>query len=177
MVWALERVTCEYFELEDRIRLTGEVTVEQSVVIWLTQRLLQRLLPLLLPLLEEQHEVSSPKTAISEVAEQRAEMLKSFTQQIARAELRPQPPVAVEVASEVWLACSVAVTATPQAVTLVFQSSEGRSASLVMTALSLRQWLGILHDMYVRAEWPQEIWPGWIKGGLPLAGAGEMLLH
>lgn len=33
----------------------------------------------------------------------------------------------------------------------------------VVIWLPLRQWLGILHDMYVKAEWPLAVWPDWVR--------------
>ena len=41
----LQRVTTAYLENEDRLRLTGELADGDTVVCWLTQRLLNRLVP------------------------------------------------------------------------------------------------------------------------------------
>jgi len=49
---SLNRITTEYSELEDRIQLRGEAESKQTVVLWLTQRLLSRLLPYLFAWLE-----------------------------------------------------------------------------------------------------------------------------
>ena len=39
------RVTSQYVDFEDRIRLTGELTDGQQVVLWLTRRLTERMVP------------------------------------------------------------------------------------------------------------------------------------
>ena len=41
----LHRITTEYIDSEDRIRLTGQLASGDTVVLWLTQRLLNRLVP------------------------------------------------------------------------------------------------------------------------------------
>ena len=41
----LERITTEYIDKDDRIRLTGEPAQGDAVVLWFTQRLLNRLVP------------------------------------------------------------------------------------------------------------------------------------
>lgn len=41
----LQRITTQYDEREDRIRLAGETMNDQMVVLWFTQRMLHRLLP------------------------------------------------------------------------------------------------------------------------------------
>lgn len=45
MTDTLQRITTEYIEAEDRIRLAGEAG-EKTMVLWLTQRFLNRLIVL-----------------------------------------------------------------------------------------------------------------------------------
>lgn len=163
---ALERITCEYVENEDRIRLSGEVASSAPIVIWLTRRMMQRLLPVLIPLLEDKR--ADP---------QYAEIMQVFAQQAARSVLRSQVPVKAQLDSEAWVAASVDIALAVQAVTLTFRAVNGQAASLEMEALPLRQWLGILHDIYIKAEWPQEVWPDWIKGGVLPADNSSLVLH
>ena len=54
----LQRITTEFIDSEDRIRLCGECSPQQTVVLWLTQRMLNRLVPHLLNWLEQQTGVS-----------------------------------------------------------------------------------------------------------------------
>lgn len=161
----LERITTEYVESEDRIRLSGEAASGAPVVIWLTQRLLQRLLPVLLPLLDGRRDSHY------------AEIMQGFAQQAARAELKPQAPVKAEAGRVAWLALAVDIAPAEQAVTLIFRSADGQAASLMLGALPLRQWLGILHDFYVKAEWSLAEWPEWIRASTLPATPQSIVVH
>lgn len=152
---ALVRFTTEYIETEDRLRLAGEFEEGASVVVWLTHRLVQRLLPILLQWLEQQYG-DTP----------RAEVLQSWAQQAARADLLPQPPVAVAEAGRELLGVAVDITPTPDTLNLTFRGAgeeSGEGVTLSLTAVLLRQWLNILQDGYRLAEWPLAGWPEWLR--------------
>jgi len=161
-----ERITTQYIDFEDRIRLAGEVGGAAPVVIWLPQRLLQRLLPALLQWLERQAD-DIP----------RAEVLHSFVQQAARSELTPQAPVRVVADCTAWLALAVDITRSEQVISLTFRGAGGQDATLNLTAKPLRQWLSIVHDAYLKADWPLNVWPGWIREGVLPAGQQSVVLH
>ncbi len=167
MTQILERITTEYIDTEDRIRLSGEVGNDVPVVIWLTQRLLQRLLPMLLQWLENQNE-DVPY----------AEILQGFAQQAAKAELTPQPPVRACGESTAWLVLSVDVEQSEQVVTLTFYGVNGQTpVSLALGATTLRQWLSIVYDAYLKAEWSMEIWPGWLQESLSSVQVPAVMLQ
>ncbi len=107
----LQRITTEYIDTEDRIRLAGDTGQGEPVVIWLTQRLLQRLLPMLLQWLDAQ-------TGMTPMAE----IVQGFAQQAARAELIPQTPV--QATSPPWLAQSVDVVQSNAGVSLNFRGPD-----------------------------------------------------
>lgn len=149
----LQKVTIEYSDAEDRIRLTGDSEQAVPVVIWLTQRLLQRILQVLV----KKHE---PK----DKSHPHHDVFQSFAQQAARSELEQTPVESVQPRgdSPVWLVTSVEITHSEQEVSLVFRGDEGQHAKLVLGEKHLRQWLGILHGLYLKAEWPLDVWPEWI---------------
>lgn len=162
----IERITTEYIDTEDRIRLAGEAKNTAPVAIWLTQRLLQRLLPALLQWLEGQN-ADTP----------RAEILQSFAQQAAKADLLPQTPVQVSKCHSAWLAMSVDITQSNEVIGLTFRGASDERITLTLAAKPLRQWLDILHDAYLRAEWPRDVWPAWVREQtLPDSPQG-LLLH
>ncbi|MGZ4955646.1 MAG: hypothetical protein ACXV8Q_11080 [Methylobacter sp.] len=152
MTQTLQRITTEYIDFEDRIRLSGELDNAEPVVIWLTQRLLHRLLVALLRWLGRQ-DTDAPS----------AEILQSFAQQAARAELAVQVPVSAGESSAVWLALSVDIAQSEQSISLTFRGAEGQDATLTMETKPLRQWLSILHEAYINAEWELDVWPGWLR--------------
>jgi hypothetical protein len=156
----LQRITTEYSELEDRLRLSGE-TNDGKVVIWLTQRLAKRLLPLLLQWLERQHTV--PRRSVS---------LFNFSQQILQAVgTTPLPSMS-------WLATSIDISTSDKLVVLTFKNDAGQTARFSLTTAVLRQWLEILHETYLYAGWPMDVWPAWMVGGASvLKGEQEVIWH
>lgn len=168
---ALQKITTQYVDREDRIRLAGETVPEQAVVLWLTQRLLQRLVPPLCQWLE-QH---SPVPVGSVTSATRAEVAQGFAQQAALAELQPQAPVAAEAAETAWLVTAVDLQLQAEVVRLVFRSealsgsspseaaSDPEAVTLQIQAQPLRQWLAIVHGQCREAGWPLDAWPAWMN--------------
>jgi hypothetical protein len=167
MTQTLKRITTEYIGTEDRIRLSGEVGNDVPLVIWLTQRLLQRLVPMLLRWLENQN-ADMPY----------ADILQGFAQQAATAGLTPQAPVLACSKSTAWLAQSVDIGQSKQAVTLRFCGADGEEpVSLTLAATLLRQWLSIVYDAYIKAKWPIEIWPAWLRESVSVVKEQAVMLQ
>ena len=155
----LERLTTQYVDSEDRIRVSGEPASGDVLAIWLTRRLLDRLISHLVLWLEQQ----------SGDLPQR-DMLMGFAQQAAWSQLAPQPPVALSQESEQWLVTSVDLSPGQEQLQLVFKGTRGQEAVISFAPLALRQWLGIVHDAYQAAGWPDNPWPEWIGGDNALPG-------
>jgi hypothetical protein len=163
----LQRITTVYVDSEDRVRLSGTVAPSDSVVvIWLSQRLLQRLVPALVRWLEQQG-FESP----------RGELLNSFAQQAARSDLTPQAPVQAPMDSDTWLAVAVDITAHAEQLVLRFRGQGQQQAMLALEAKPLRQWLSIVHHAYCQADWPQTVWPAWVRENTPPRQASPVLWH
>ena len=174
----LQRITTQYVETEDRLRLAGENADGEALVLWLTQRLINRLLPHLCAWLERQTPVDD--THVYGAAVQ-AELIQSFAQQAAVVALAPQTPVRSTAQSRSWLVHAVDVTTGDQAVTLTFKDTAatgGAPATLTLADLPLRQWLTILHDQYAAAQWPLTVWPAWaLDAPSPARQAIPAVLH
>lgn len=174
----LQRITTAFDASEDRIRVCGEWAAGQTLVLWLTQRLLVRLVPHLLGWLEQQVVADGPG------ADVRAELMQGFAQQAAMTNLAPQIPVEAGTAQRVWLVQSVDVAATAQAVRLTFKAEDcAQAAGMTLEAQALRQWLGILHEQCRQAGWasaaPQFsafVWPPWVQSR-PQAEPLPTVLH
>ncbi len=164
----LQRVTTEYVESEDRLRLSGAAADGSTVVLWLTQRLALRLLPLLCGWLEQQTVAGAPM-----------EVVQEFAQQAALAALEPSAPVQAAQEAQAWLVHTVDVNTSAELVRLDFKSEAAGPVRgrLVFAAQPLRQWLGILHDQCRRAGWPESAWPEWMQQAQaqPPAGQGARL--
>lgn len=164
----LKRITTQFIEIEDRIRLSGEVGVNQTVTLWLTRRLMGRLMSHLVKWLDTQ--------TLTQI---RPDVLQEFSQGAARASLTPQAPVLASPLDKAWLVTEMDVTTNATVVLITFKGAKpDQSARLYFETMQLRQWLGIVFDQYCRAEWPLDGWPEWIKGeGLTKTQQSEIFLH
>ena len=162
----LQKVTIEYDENEDRIRLAGEGTAGDRTVIWLSNRLLRRLIPLLVDWIGKEARASGM-----------AETILGFEQDAARAALGLQEPVRVGGADSSWLVHVIDLRLAEEVIRLEFRGRGGsEAASLAVDILSMRQWLSIVHAQFIRAEWALDIWPRWMEPqGGAMVGSKELL--
>lgn len=165
-MFELQRLTTEYIEAEDRMRLTGEIRPGETLVLWLNQRLLLRLLPHLFLWLEKQGGGVFP-----------AEIEQSFEQAAATRDLGAEAPVQGASDSKSWLVEAVDMTAGDQALRLSFRREDEEPVSLTLAALHLRQWLKILHIVWKSAEWPGNVWPEWMRESAPQKPVAQWHLH
>ena len=173
---SLSRLTTDYVETEDRIRITGEILnlteqeAPRTVVLWFTQRLISRLLPHLLKWLEN-----------NDVPQGWNQAAQGFVQQAAIAALGPQTAVCREPESETWMVHNIQLTCTPHNAQIGFQSAPNGPeyrARLVLEAQPLRQWLNIVYEQYRRAQWPLSLWPQWLtEARMPDVSEIPALLH
>lgn len=160
---ALQRLTSELHEVEDRLRLTGELVSGEPIVLWLTRRLTARLVPHLLQWLQPPSENKGPDYHL--------EAVQSFAQQVAVSQLTQQAPVQAPVQvlqqpTSQWLIDSVEVARSAEVLALVFKCGPHK-ASLLLAAQDLRQWLAIVHELSRKADWALSVWPQWITEGAP----------
>ena len=150
----LKRITTQFIENEDRIRLSGEVGANQTVTLWLTQRLMSRLVTNLVAWLDTQ--------TLTNV---RPEVLQEFAQVAAQARLTPQAPVLKGALDVAWLVVSVDVTSNQHVMQLAFKGTlPAELTKLNLNSTQLRQWLGIVLSQYRLAQWTLDCWPEWMKG-------------
>ncbi|MDA1370914.1 MAG: hypothetical protein O2971_09160 [Proteobacteria bacterium] len=171
----LERITSEYSDTEDRIRLTAVTDSNATLILWLTQRLLVRLLGHFLNWLEHEAPEITHSTAIDSRAKS---TLQGIAQQSAQAELPKQAAVAPNPESQHWLIREIDIKNGQDVVLLVFKCADGQRAEMSFSTQQLRQWLGILHTLWVEAEWPMTLWPEWMDGDLQTEiGTPDSPLH
>lgn len=165
----LQRFTTEYIATEDRLRLSGEIGAQFTVVLWLTQRLLKRLIPPLCEWLERQSDGAAADGL-------RSHAMQSFAQQAAVAALQPQAPVQAAAGPYGGLVDVVNLTRGDNGVVLTFQPQGPGAEGIALTLHTqpLRQWLNIVHAQYCQAEWPLDPWPEWLAGASPDAVCAVM---
>lgn len=173
----LQRFTTEYIATEDRLRLSGEIGAQSTVVLWLTQRLFNRLIAPLCGWLEQQLEAAGSMR--SHAVGLQSHAMQSFAQQAAAAALAPQVPVQAAMGQSSWLVESLDLARGDNGVVLTFkpQAQSAECIQLTLQTQSLRQWLNIVHDQYRKAEWPIDPWPGWLAGASALPGAVCAVMH
>lgn len=147
----LQRITSEYVETEDRLRITGELGANETEVLWLSQRLLLRLLPHLFAWLEKQSGDGLP-----------VDIVQSFAQEAAKLDLKSEAPVENIHNATGWLVDAVDIRHDLEVLTIRFRGGAQQEVILTTNTIALRQWLVILQALWSKAEWPVAIWPGWI---------------
>lgn len=150
----LHRITTDYDEAEDRIKLVGQYRPDKLAVIWLTQRLLRRLVPVLLERLQTAQPVGQSIAA---------SVVQEFAQQAARAQMQPLPSLQAPADAEAWLVKSIDIGNRQNGLQLVFKGANGEQATLKLEGQFLRHWLNILYDVCRKAGWPLNIWPDWMR--------------
>jgi len=166
MAIALQRLTTEYIDSEDRFRLSGDVADAAPVVMWMTQRLFLRIVPPLLAWVEANAGQPVQMPAV-----------QSFVQQAARAELPRQTPVRPRQESPAWLIHAVDITQSPQTIRLTFRGPQRQEAAFTLAAKPMRQWLGIVQDVWMKSGWPMECWPAWMRESAQADPRGPGALH
>ncbi len=134
------------------MRLTGEIRPGETLVLWLSQRLLMRLLPHLFLWLEKQGSTPFP-----------VEIEQRFEQRAAFANLSLEAPVQRTCDSKAWVVEAVDMTAGDHALRLSFRRESEEAVSLTLSSLHMRQWLTILRALWSAAEWSVSIWPEWMQ--------------
>lgn len=167
---ALQKITTVYVDKEDRIRLTGALQNGDTIVIWLTLRMLQLLVPSLANWLQRSDTVAG-------AAHGAEKDVQSFRQQAAKASIEKQLPVAATGQSLTWVAVGVDYRSNNTQIHLVFKGQNNEAASLDLPLEACRQWLSILFDAYKLAAWPMTAWPDWISESVAPQTTGLIVRH
>lgn len=161
----LLRITTEYVAIEDRLRLTGAIADDQTVVLWLTQKLLNLLIPQLTGWLEQQGGAGG-------------EALQEFAQQAAEASLPLEAAVQSAAPETTALVVTVDIATHAEGAVLIFKTEDNTPlASLPLIFEALRQWLGIVRNQYLIGGWPTTAWPTWMDEVQVAPAAQPKALH
>lgn len=148
-----ERFTTEYDPVEDRIRLNGVGPGGQRATLWLNQRMMRLLLPQLSNWVEA-------KVGVEQGG--RLPGVQEFHQAAAAATMVPNQPPVAPVGTGV-LVVAIDYTDLGGVIRLTFKDSAGMHLALVdFPEIGLRQWLAIVHGLYLAAEWPVDPFPSWL---------------
>jgi hypothetical protein len=107
MVAELQRLTTEYIDIEDRIRISGETRDAGPVVMWLTNRLAMCAIPRLLRWLENRAAPTIGSSSASPTSNVMKHELQSFAQAAAVDRLKQQKPVITRDGAPSWTVLSI----------------------------------------------------------------------
>jgi hypothetical protein len=153
---SLQKISTVYVDHEDRIHVAGALLNGDTIVIWLTQRMLRLLIPCLTDWLQKTDTVAGAAAAA-------ADEVQSFRQLAAKASIEHQAPVAATGKSLSWLVSGVDYRFNSHIIHLTFKGRANETAGLDLSLPACRQWLSILYDAYRQANWPMDAWPDWIS--------------
>jgi hypothetical protein len=148
----IRRFVPDYHPREDRMVFVTEDADGVATRLWLTRRLCDRLVPHLVSHVEGTQAASSTPDRL----------VQSWEQAAALAQLVKSPPVPAP--SSGGLVEAVNVRSVKGECILTFAFGAGETRVLDLTLVELRQMLGVLHRLYLAAEWSGEIWPDWVSG-------------
>ena len=171
---SLKRITIEYDEREDRIRLAGITQSNKTVTMWFTMRLMSRLIIHCLGLLETGS--LEPKKTLKENQKPK-ESIQNFVQKSAEEQITKQPPVKVSADSPDHLIIEIDVKNTGRGLSIIFKGESDSIHDIFFNGEQLRQWLAMLHVVWQKAEWPETIWPDWMEKDHSQPSPGEISVH
>jgi hypothetical protein len=150
----IDKLTQSYDRAEDRISIDVQDASGRVLRMWLTRRLGDALFGHLGQLLAA--------AGVGRDAEF-ARHLQVWEQQAAQAQLRGDEPVRWQ--GEAVLLGAVDLSRIDQGMQLIFKAPlagvDRPVARVTLGDVHLRQWLGIVFQLYGAAGWPRDAWPHW----------------
>lgn len=157
---AVQRFTTEYVVAEDRIRISLERGDGSLSVLWLTRRLSGRLVPQIVKIVDALPRLRGKAMAAPSDNVQRKNQLDAL------GKIEQQAPVlAGDLPSDLesHLITALGVRLTKPALLVDFKTdAETVVQTLPFSEDAIRQWLGVLHMNFRKAEWQEDVWPEWI---------------
>lgn len=186
----LTRMTAEYVEHEDRIALIGDGGADGIVRLWLVRPLIAKLVPALTDIVKPRHDdpgyakvidtfrqvaaeqQHKPQAPVSYVAAKAptAQSAADVAEQDVRAEAAAR--MAVKDTNE-WLVREMKVRVLETGFAMLFLAEDDRTVSCGFSEDLLRQWLGILRKVCLKAGWVSPDWPEWMQEDQPLNEASS----
>jgi len=152
---SLKKVTSEFIDTEDRIRLSALTAEDKAVAFWMTQRLLIRLVTHL----SKQIEIGSPRSGDASESEGASYSDSDRDIQTDRESFTAESAVKIEKNIKPVLITEVDIKFGKSDLTLVLKSGNKSCANISFSLSELKQWLDILYTLWHRAGWPISHWP------------------
>ena len=159
-MYSLKKVTAEFIETEDRIRLSALSDDDKTVAFWLTQRLLSRLITHLAKWLEK----NPPDLQKASSGQNNPD--PGFIEPEKKSDRAPFPEqtsVKIKKSDESVLITEVDVKFGENGLVLILKSEKKSCAKISFTGTEARQWINILLNLWQKGGWPSSLLPQWIK--------------
>ena len=163
-MYRLKKVTAEFIETEDRIRLSALTADDKTLALWLTQRLLSRLITHLANWLEKKPDDLSK--ALDSESNPQPELHGSVKKSDSTS-LPDQTSVKIKKSDESILITEVDVKFGDNGIALILKSEKETNTEISFTLSEARQWVSMLHSLWHKAEWPSSLIPQWIGDNSP----------
>lgn len=167
----ITKLTTTYDAEQDRVRIGAQDAKGQTIELWLTQRLADRLIARLLQHLDLDVKITATPAASKVPLKE----IQSWEQSAARTQLKKCEPVRAEGKLRQILVTAIDISRQDNRLLLLFQQRDERVAAMPFSMTELRQWLGIMHDIYLKANWPCQMWPSWFAS--PVVAKAAVILH
>lgn len=163
---AVRRFTTEYVGTEDRLRLALERGDGSIATLWLTRRLVRRLVVHIVKVIDTLPRLRGDGGAGGGgQVSQPSDNVQRRNQLEALGKIEQQAPVlggTLPDGLESHLITALGVRMTKKAVLIDCKVDKEIVQTLPFSEAELRQWLGVLHLNFRKAEWVEDIWPKWI---------------
>jgi hypothetical protein len=154
----IKKFSLVYDAAEDRIAWDTEDAEGGGTRLWLTQRMCRELVGAVIPRLPKT--AAAPDIAPDAAPEQEA-AVQSWEQAAAASNHSRTTGVRVSPETTAGLVSAVHITASNAGMSLTFDFA-GQQRAIAMDAMAIRQAMNVLHGLFVAANWPTDVWPGWI---------------
>ena len=155
---AVTKITTTYSPREDRIRLAMASKDGETLILWLSQRLVNHFIVEICRWLEAQ----VANVGGESLQDRTVRIAASMAQETAVANIVPAKPVEPKSQPDEWLVSNIKCSLAEGAVKLVFTTDGDRDvARTTYSSDAMRQWLHIFHRIYQRAQWATSAWPQW----------------
>ena len=169
-----KKITTDYDEQEDRITICGLTDKNETVILRLTLRLATRLINHCINLLEKDTPNLVDKATKTQTSRGK---FQNFIQESAEQQATKESAVSVTNDSPKSLIIKIDITNVGSGITLSFIDEFNTGYEVVLTGQQLRQWLGMLHLIWQKTEWPTKVWPNWMARDYSQPTSDELSIH
>jgi hypothetical protein len=149
----IRKFSLVYDPREDRLAWDTQDDAGVTARLWMTQKLCRGMVKALVAMLEKRDGAVPPQRQSAEQSWEQAAAMTGFGK---------TPGVKPQAGAVTGLIRAVHIRPGPQALGITFDYGDGDALTISVGRAAIRQTLAILYKLSVAAEWPLDIWPGWI---------------